>query len=901
MSSAQRLRARIARDDLDGSEVAKANESFVLIGTPLPPLFDKKNDPNEVIPSWTQTAEEDPGRRRFHGAFTAGYHNTVGSKEGWTPSTFVSSRRTKKDGDDKPAPTRQRVEDFMDEEDLAELEQSRRLSQRAGYSATEKTRHDNGDVLNDLLGLGSTAAEHSSGPMSAATSGLVAPQSSLGHRILSKMGWKAGWGLGPLMTRTRRRALEMLYTGAVSAVAQKTADDEVLVPPPDTPMPGIVGDGIHRNTYGLGWRADQQQPLAAKESLDRASSGHRLERSSLTALDDEDQADIYGSSETLREAMERRKRDAMGIRTPVASRRDDIPSERLAIGEHKAEDDRRRWKDGKKVPPGFMTSEKDSLASSAQSGQEWYAPPEVPKHWKPDPARVWSLAKNAQVSAPTSRQMNAADRAVLLGEARNPGPPPSLSSYLSNMSAAGPPGPPPTPPPSATPVRPASTTVDAPRIDVATAKAALTGFVPFGNDEAKQERYKAYLRLQSDPEKAARPYDIIPGKTFQQTLQELQEFARSASIFKPMSSVMASRFASAATVEGSGDANAPTPGLYQPTAKSKEEKETETKRQEEEEAERIRREKEENMTDRQKAAKANMFGHLTREVSEWCPPRLLCKRFGVSDPHPDRSAPSNLESNRDVAPGIDAFQGGGQQDRFERSHARREIMRGEARWEQSRRELMGMVGERKWEDRGGQPIAIGVNEVKTEAESTSARAAAMHALDLEQVGLGEDERQLREIDNFVKPSRKVLRSVFASDEEDDQPHAEDSNEAQMAERRDTAAVPDSSATPGGGPMFVPRSKRIAGSTNEASAESKRRKKEKKRAKQGALTFDMDDGEGDADDLKPLKKSKSSASAAASPAVVSAADAREREMSPSSQKAAPVPTAKPGRMKASDLF
>ncbi len=68
---------------------------------------------------------DEKGRKRLHGAFTggfsAGYFNSVGSKEGWTPATFVSSRseRAKK----KAA----RPEDFMDEEDLAELRESRKL------------------------------------------------------------------------------------------------------------------------------------------------------------------------------------------------------------------------------------------------------------------------------------------------------------------------------------------------------------------------------------------------------------------------------------------------------------------------------------------------------------------------------------------------------------------------------------------------------------------------------------------------------------------------------------------------------------------------------------------------------------------------------------------------------
>ena len=55
------------------------------------------------------------GRRRFHGAFTggfsAGYFNSVGSKEGWTPQQFSSSRS--KRAEYKP----QTLSDFQDAED----------------------------------------------------------------------------------------------------------------------------------------------------------------------------------------------------------------------------------------------------------------------------------------------------------------------------------------------------------------------------------------------------------------------------------------------------------------------------------------------------------------------------------------------------------------------------------------------------------------------------------------------------------------------------------------------------------------------------------------------------------------------------------------------------------------
>lgn len=98
-----------------------------------------------------QVARDDRGQRRFHGAFTggfsAGYFNTVGSREGWQPSTFVSSRsqrasdvdahadhgrspydndnNTNDDNDESGGPRgrrgEQRPEDFMDEEDMGEF------------------------------------------------------------------------------------------------------------------------------------------------------------------------------------------------------------------------------------------------------------------------------------------------------------------------------------------------------------------------------------------------------------------------------------------------------------------------------------------------------------------------------------------------------------------------------------------------------------------------------------------------------------------------------------------------------------------------------------------------------------------------------------------------------------
>jgi len=44
------------------------------------------------LPPWRQEVTDEEGRRR-QGGFSAGFYNTVGSKEGWAPRTFMSSRK----------------------------------------------------------------------------------------------------------------------------------------------------------------------------------------------------------------------------------------------------------------------------------------------------------------------------------------------------------------------------------------------------------------------------------------------------------------------------------------------------------------------------------------------------------------------------------------------------------------------------------------------------------------------------------------------------------------------------------------------------------------------------------------------------------------------------------------
>ncbi|PNY00181.1 G patch domain-containing protein 1-like, partial [Trifolium pratense] len=170
-------------------------EDFVFFGTPIEREEDSISRKKKAIaessgqlrtlPAWKQEVRDDEGRRRFHGAFTggysAGYYNTVGSKEGWAPQTFVSSRKSRAEFKE------QNILNFLDDDEKADLE-----GRFLGTSSQFDT-------------FGSTAAEIARkqaekeqkqrpsiipGP---APDELVIPATeSVGVKLLLKMGWSRG-------------------------------------------------------------------------------------------------------------------------------------------------------------------------------------------------------------------------------------------------------------------------------------------------------------------------------------------------------------------------------------------------------------------------------------------------------------------------------------------------------------------------------------------------------------------------------------------------------------------------------------------------------------------------------------------------------------------------------------
>ena len=246
---------------------------------------------------------DEKGRRRLHGAFTggfsAGYFNTVGSKEGWAPSTFVSSRG------DRAKARAARPEDFMDEEDLAEMQEGRKLvdeHEEMDFGGTESELKKRASAEEEqkecVLRLLCVAPSVLTGRASDITAALEAslapaPKDSVGARILKKMGWRLGQGVGPRLTYAQRRAQQ-------GPLAPKEGDEDEeakkhLYPRKDLP---ILLAPRKDNFHGLGYVPGMRLEEAVGQN-DRA--GPQISAGfGLGALNDadEDDLDVYDTGMT---------------------------------------------------------------------------------------------------------------------------------------------------------------------------------------------------------------------------------------------------------------------------------------------------------------------------------------------------------------------------------------------------------------------------------------------------------------------------------------------------------------------------------------------------------------------------------------------------------------------------
>ncbi|KAM0753231.1 hypothetical protein T439DRAFT_323868 [Meredithblackwellia eburnea MCA 4105] len=830
-------------------------ESFVTVGTPLPSL--EKADKGEFKPIWEQEAVDEKGRRRFHGAFTggfsAGYHGTVGSKEGWAPSTFKSSRSDRAGAKS----TAQMAEAFMDEEDLADVAASRTLSTAAAYSAPPPSSYD------PLLGVfGAQQSSNSSNlPAIDALASLIEPATTrIGAQLMRKMGWRDGQGVGPRVTLQQRKK----QAKELGIKLEDEDDDEGeaskhYYAPLDRPLGTVleIGSSTDRG-WGLGYK-----PGPGIQSS--SSTAQTTQGAARMTLDDDDEDDVYGASagpsgNSSRGIVDLDDMDdgitLMDGRSAAGPTKN-FPKASSSSTPRKPLQAKQSFHDNTPLVNGF-TLVHDTLPGTSMSA----LPPKPPPKWSPNPKRLWE--ENAAPSSDAKgkgKQLDANERGVLLGEKAPEPVAKSVFDYLSEKDKARlaslAPGSSSSSSSSA-PVEP-DEPLFIPPLDKPTALAALKGFQPFSAtstspDPTRQARYTLYLQLQAEilpPSDATLPFGprkFPTGKvqTIGELNRELDDYARAARVFKPVSGMLAGRFTSGGA---GGPAPKAEPGLFQPSKKgvnfitSGEEPEAPEP---------------EKLTPAQVAARAGMFGTQTRTVESFRPTKLLCKRFGVPDPW--------------AGEGEDLDGVGGAWKEATRTGFGRPADStgvGEVLGKSSMDQLMQSAGFRKIEEEEAEEqVPMMAGDVGTSLKGEGSKKVELPTL--ETVGLGDDEKQGAETLTYTKAPKDIFDAIFAdSDDEDSDEDEEESTEAvasgkmvaapagpahppptQLSGSDTPASNAFESVTPAEEiilttdnlssykPSFTGGNK---SSTKSGETEESGKKKKKKKSKV-SLSFDVDDGD-----------------------------------------------------------
>ncbi|KAH7114263.1 hypothetical protein B0J11DRAFT_540530 [Dendryphion nanum] len=591
----------------------------IKLGTELPPEDD--NDDGSFVPVWKQTVTDERGRRRLHGAFTggfsAGYFNTVGSKEGWTPKTFVSSRANR-NKDESNGPT-QRPEDFMDEEDLAQAAESRQLETAqsfAGIGDSSKSSTNDG-----FFGL------------------FMTEEDTIGVKIIQKMGWRRDQGIG-------RKVHRSAQLGDLNGASKDEQTQHFFAPKDSRAMP-LVQQEFRK---GLGFQSegrlskDEQEPneepkftlpFLEKSKKPTASQKPSFKKSSFgvgvlndTGSDDEDPYELgpkISFNKTLGKDKKAKKQSkfskASGGDRHVFVSKKGVSAMVTSVS--------LTSRDGRPVLRGFRLA----IRVTMQPKKMKYPPPQMPSGWKsikgvtqnPDPSTFQSVADAARSST-----LDVKDRASLLGETPLPGK--SVFDFISKENrdriavltgrADLPQGQGQAAPQGHKSEGQKDLWSFVPILDKNVAAGALakgaTGWMPYAEDLKKRARYVSFLELKTGvkhslPERA-------PGLSVSDWVNEMKEFAQAADVFKPTSGIMASRFTSSSSAgPQTGGDNGKKDLLRTPATKPEDPAE--------------------------QAAMLGMYGPMTRSVMPFHPTRLLCKRFNVPPP-PD--VPLSADTDADI-------------------------------------------------------------------------------------------------------------------------------------------------------------------------------------------------------------------------------------------------------------
>ncbi|TGZ49885.1 G patch domain-containing protein 1 homolog [Temnothorax longispinosus] len=390
-------------------------ENYATFGVPLDPLDEENIPRKKPVTIEDQFAYDAQGRRRFHGAFTggfsAGYFNTVGTRDGWRPQQFKSSRSSKADN------VLQRPEDFMDEEDTGLFG----IAPKGIRATSDYADHGQRGKKRERI------SQEGPIPGTPILKELLKPvKETVGIILLKKMGWKPGQGVGSRLTKKEKQKI-------------KLRNEKLRLGRDNLEMAGSNSEDSDDDSINITFAPDDYEPFRCKpkdnyfgigySGLDRRKvlSGHinLFDTPAFCVKDKNKKLSIHGQ--------------AFGVGAFEADdediyEREDMSRYDFTLGPERKTNNKTRWSQ-----EGSSSSQTDCLegfirAKERLESKKVFKAPELPKDFAP----VHAVRKSRfypPIAAPVDNKrkepLNAIDRARILEDSDERSKKPQASSSTS--------------------------------------------------------------------------------------------------------------------------------------------------------------------------------------------------------------------------------------------------------------------------------------------------------------------------------------------------------------------------------------------------------------------------------------------------------------------------------------
>jgi len=641
--------------------------TITVIGTPFEPEEDEskltrrereERAREKYTPLWKQEFKDERGRKvmphgAFKGGWVAGYNNTVGSAEGWTPSQFVSSRSQR--AQIKAAS----IADFMDAEDFEEM----------GFgSGKELTAHA------DYQTFGPSPNQKKLPTTALIPEDLITPSKDpIGVRLLRLMGWREGKGIGPRKKRTvQKKTTEKKVYGValppgLAALKENEPDDV-----PDDEKPQVV---VSEDSTLLSVDTHSTANESEDDSYDPYAENFTFAPDNVAVFEFKPKEDSYGLGyDPFASAPEFREAKHKSEMLKEQQKFGNAPKEVMKMGVEAAAnaskfglsvledaDDIDIYGDKTEVYNTVITDDfavtdstsstvSDTMRSGLITGfvrakhpppkPKYFPPPDVPRDFNPRHTFTEPPPTLSQfISHSGEIHIDPENRGKLLGETPLPRVTSTSSVFssvsdkdkkrleeitgkkLDDSSVST------TTSTSTVPLASANNSKNQKQEDTATSSTLtkpprdptpMSDLVPFRSDPEKQKRYEFWLKVQKGLVPTPVQWnDGLPDAVRQ---REHEEFRRVWGRFKALNEAMAKRFVSGNFLLGDHEYDEKSLNEY----------------------------KIEGHQDT--AAQFKMFGALTRSVEEWHPANILCRRMNIYNPYRGVQSQTNKNKEKEKKP-----------------------------------------------------------------------------------------------------------------------------------------------------------------------------------------------------------------------------------------------------------